>query len=155
MQILEKLVGSGRTARNAINVTITSSRRKREDYWMKTLQTIHPYGLNYRVGDDFMRDQATERIGYQFPTLKRSFNRLNRRESKKGYCQLDQDMFLKRPEEILMVDVKEALNFIRVSLTTMKKAELKRLEDRINDILLSKSPWTFLIPNGTPLLSIL
>ena len=82
VQILEKLVGSGRTARNAIDANITYSRRKREDYWMKTLRTIHPYGLNDRVGDDFMRDQATERIGSNFPTLKRSFNRVNRRESR-------------------------------------------------------------------------
>ena len=85
----------------------TSSRRKREDYWMKTLRTIHPYGLNDRVGDDFMRDQATDRIGSKFPTLKRSFNRVNRRESRKGYYQLDHDMFLKRLEEILMGDVKK------------------------------------------------
>ena len=69
MQILEKLVGSGRTARNAIDVTTTSSRRKRQDYWMKTLRTIHPYGLNDRIGDDFLRDQATDRIGSKFPTL--------------------------------------------------------------------------------------
>ena len=33
-----------------------------------------------------------------------------------------------------MGDVKEALNFIRVSLTTTKKAELKRLGDKINDL---------------------
>ena len=37
-----------------------------------------------------------------------------------------------------MGDVKEALNFIRVSVTSMKKAELKRLGDKINDLLLSK-----------------
>ena len=85
-----------------------------------------------------MRDQATDRIGSKFPTLKRSFNRVNRRESRKGYCQLDQDMFLKRLEEILMGDVKEALNFIRVSLTTMKKTDLKRLGDKMNDLLLLK-----------------
>ena len=76
MQILEKLVGSGRTARNAIDATITSSRRKREDYWMKTLRTIHPYGLNDRVGDDFMREKATERIGSKFPTIKISIEYL-------------------------------------------------------------------------------
>ena len=105
---------------------------------MKTLRTIHPYGLNDRVGDDFMRDQATERIGSKFPTLKRSLNRVNRRESRKRYCRLDHNMFLKRFVEILMGDVKEALNFIRVSLTTMEKTELKRLGDKINDLLLSK-----------------
>ena len=50
-----------------------------------------------------------------------------------------------------MGDLKEALNFIRVSLTTMEKAELKRLGDKINDLLLSK-PLDFPYSKGTPLL---
>lgn len=138
VQILEKLEGSGRTERKTIDVTTTTLRRKREDYWMKTLRTVYPYGLNDRVGDDYMKDQATERIGLKFPTLKRSFNRSNRRENRKGHHCLDHEHFLKRLHEVLTGNIKEALNFIRISLITMKKEELKRLGDTINDLLLSK-----------------
>ena len=41
-----------------------------------------------------------------------------------------------------MGDVKEVLNFIRVSLTTMKKAELKRLGDKSNDLFVNKGEYS-------------
>ena len=37
VQILEKLEGNGRTVRNAIDVGVTSHRRARETFWIKTL----------------------------------------------------------------------------------------------------------------------
>ena len=55
VQILEKLEGTGRTERKAIDVSMTSHRRKREEYWMKTLRTVYQYGLNDRVSDDYTR----------------------------------------------------------------------------------------------------
>ena len=57
--VIEKIEGSGRTDKNAIDSKVSSMRKKREDFWMKTLKTVYPYGLNDRVGDDFMRDQAS------------------------------------------------------------------------------------------------
>ena len=48
-----------------------------------------------------------------------------------------------------MVDVKEAFNFIRISLTTMKKAELKYFGDKINDLLPLKAPELSLFPMDT------
>lgn len=138
VQIVEKLEGSGRTERNAIDPAITTFRRKREDFWMKTLRTVYPYGLNDHVGDDYMRDQARERIGSKSPSLKRSFNRGNRREKRKGTNNINHDTFLEKLRKILTNDLTEALNFIRMSLTSMKKVELKRLGDKINDFLLGK-----------------
>ena len=139
VQILEKLPGTGRTERNAVDVKQTSSRRKREDYWIKTLRTVFPYGLNDRVGDDFMRDQANVRIGLKFPSLKRTFDRVSRRNSRKGSKGMTHKTFLNKLEEILKSNLKEALNFIRMSLSTMKKSELKQLGYAVRELLGSKS----------------
>ena len=138
VQIIEKLEGSGRTERGAIDVKICRTRRKREDFWMKTLRTVYPYGLNDRMGDDCVRDQISERIGSKFPTLKRSFKRGSRREKRIGDKTLNHERFLERLDAILSNDVKEALNFIRMSLCTMRKVDLKRLGDKISDLLLSR-----------------
>ena len=138
VQVIEKIEGSGRTERNAIDPKETSFRRKREDFWMKTLRTVHPYGLNDRVGDDFMRDQATDRIGLKFPPLKRSFDRRNRRVKRTGNNRFKHDVFLKDLEEMLVHDIKNALNYIRTSLTCLRKSELKRLGDKITDFISAK-----------------
>ena len=141
-QVIEKFEGSGRTERHAIDPKITSKRRKREDFWMKTLRTVYPYGLNDRVGDDFMRDQASDRIGLKFPPLKRCFDRGARRLNRIGNNTFTHETFLKDLKEMLINDIKNALNFIRTSICCLKKSELKRLADMITDTLAS-SPLNF------------
>ena len=143
VQILEKLEGTGRTERKAIDVSITSHRRKREEFWMKTLRTVYPYGLNDRVSDDYMKDQDHDKIWLKFPPLKRVYSRIGRGINRKGHCKLDHETFMAKLEHLLTSDVKEAMNFIRMSLAAMKKSNLKLLGDRISDFLLSK-PADFL-----------
>ena len=138
VQILEKLTGTGRTERKAIDPSITSVRKKREDYWIRTLRTAHPYGLNDRLGDDYMKDQDTSMIGSKFPPLKRSFQRVSRGINRKGNNNLNYLQFLSKLDTMLKENIKESLNFIRVALSTMKKAQLKLLGDHINDFLLNK-----------------
>ena len=89
------------------------------------MRTVFPYGLNDRVGDDFMRDQANDRIGLKFPTLKRNFDRVGRRNSRKGSKGLNHKTFLEDLAKILESSLKEALNFIRMALSTMKKIGIK------------------------------
>ena len=55
VQIIEKLVGNGRTVRGAIDPSETSKRRSREVHWMLKLRTVFPYGLNDRV-DEYQRE---------------------------------------------------------------------------------------------------
>ena len=138
VQIIEKLEGTGRTEEEAVDPKVTSSRRKREDFWMRTLRTVHPYGLNDRVGDDFMRDQASDRIGKKFFPLKRSFDRGTRRSKRTGNNKFTLDGFFRDLEERLIHDIKSAMNYIRTSLSCLKKSELKRLGDKVTDILSSK-----------------
>ena len=138
VQILEKLVGTGRTNRNAIDASITSYRKDREDYWIKLLRTAYPYGLNDRLSDDYMKDQDTSMIGLRFPPLKRSYQRLSRGLNRKGNTRLNHVEFLSTLDNMLIENLKDSLNFIRMSLSSMKKSELKLLGDNLNDLLLNK-----------------
>ena len=53
VQIIEKLEGNGRTERDVLDPTKSKLRKERELYWMLTLRTVYPYGLNDRIGNDF------------------------------------------------------------------------------------------------------
>ena len=129
VQILEKLVGTGRTERNAIDASMTSYRKKREDYWIKLLRTAFPYGLNDRLSDDYMKDQDTSMIGLRFPPLKRSYQRVSRGVNRKGITRLNHIKFLSTLEVMLLENLKDSLIFVRMSLSSLKKNELKRLGD--------------------------
>ena len=138
VQIIEKLEGSGRTERKAIDKQASVVRRKREDFWIKTLRTVYPYGLNDKLCDDFMKDPAKDKIGLKFPSLKRLFDRGDRRLKRFSEVKFTHDTFLKNLEEILNKDIKSAMNFVRKTLTTVKKSELRRLGDTISELLLTK-----------------
>ena len=45
IQILEKLPGNG-YKNGVVDKAMLKYRLEREDYWMKTLRTVYPYGLN-------------------------------------------------------------------------------------------------------------
>ena len=48
VQILEKLPGNG-YINGQFDKAMLKTRLEREDYWMKTLRTVYPYGLNDRT----------------------------------------------------------------------------------------------------------
>jgi len=139
VQILEKIDGSGRTNRKAIDVSVSSYRKQRESFWMTTLRTVYPYGLNDRMADDYMKNQNSERIGKKFLPLKRVFSRLGRGNNRKGENPLDPDAFLKQLQVILHSNIKEALNFVRLSLASMRKSHLRQVGDKIIDLLSSEA----------------
>ena len=51
---IKKLCGSGRDDNDNPIPGVTFERQKRDAKWMLTLQTVRPYGLNDRVGDEYM-----------------------------------------------------------------------------------------------------
>ena len=78
VQIIEKIKGSGRTERGAIDVKTTSERKQREVHWMLKLRTVYPYGLNDRIGDEFKNTQNHSFVGKNFYPLKRHHTRVSR-----------------------------------------------------------------------------
>lgn len=68
-----KLEGSGRTSRNAIDSSSKQNRkeREREEFWMKQLRTVNPYGLNKDFGDSNIKDNDSM-VDRNFPFLHKS-----------------------------------------------------------------------------------
>ena len=66
IQVIEKLPGNGYENEKKDNAMM-EYRLQREDYWTKTLRTVHPYGLNART--KFMnKDNPVRKL---FPPLPR------------------------------------------------------------------------------------
>ena len=81
VQILEKLEGNG-YKNGSIDEKMREIRLQREDYWMKTLRTVYPYGLNEKTR--FMNVNLP--AGKLFPGLPRNSNRyLNGRKRDKSF----------------------------------------------------------------------
>ena len=73
IQILEKLPGNG-YKNGSIDAQMRKYRLEREDYWIKTLRTVYPYGLNDRaksINSDIP-------VGKLFPPLPRHGNKFNK-----------------------------------------------------------------------------
>ena len=132
--ILEKLEGFGRTERGAIDLNIRRSRLQREKHWMLKMRTVYPFGLNDRVGDEYKRDDDENPISSKFPKLSRHFdkatkgNHLNKNDT-------SVDQFLIQLNSHLTINVREAMNFLRVCCYSYSKRVLKIIFTRIEDIL--------------------
>ena len=59
VNIIEKLSASGRDDNGIPIPGVTVESHKKERKWMLTLQTVHPYGLNDRVGDEYMVEKGS------------------------------------------------------------------------------------------------
>ena len=70
VQILEKLHGTGHLDNGKINPEETQKRTKAEEFWISTLQTIFPYGLNDRFKNiDFRNRQKTDYIARYYGSM--------------------------------------------------------------------------------------
>ena len=58
--IAEKLSGSGRDENGIPIPGVTVERQKKKMKWMLTLQTVYPYGLDDRLGDEYMAEKDIE-----------------------------------------------------------------------------------------------
>ena len=131
VQIIEKLEGNGRTPRGAIDPSFTSKRRAREVHWMLQLRTVFPYGLNDRI-DEYQLGRR-DCIGKKFPSLKRNFERSSRGRFHNSPHGPNHESFLNQFDLKLETSLKDALNFARLSLSSMKSSELKKLATVITD----------------------
>ena len=91
---------------------------------MLKLRTIFPYGLNDRVGDEYKSDESTYVVGRRFPPLKRQFHRVSRGINRKGSNSFSYTDFFCKLNEYLTCTLKDCLNFIRISISSMKKSAL-------------------------------
>ena len=107
---------------------------------MHELWTIFPYGLNDRIGDEFQTDKIYINVATKFSSLPRKHSRANNGKNHKSVALLFPKQFLIDLNHMLDINIKDAANFIRISISSMKKPYLK-----INYELLSTIPcdrWT-------------
>ena len=122
VNIIEKLEGTGRTERNTMDFAAKPLRKARETYWMHELRTIFPYGLNDRIGDEFKTDNKHINVAAKFSSLPRKYSRANRGKNHKGVPRLLPQQFVKDLNQMLNTSIKDAPNFIRISISSMKKS---------------------------------
>ena len=109
--------------------------------WMLKLRTVYSYGLNEKVDiceDDknvkrFKSDDGI--VGKLFPSLPKLFQRHQtcRHVNRKGISILNYKQFIINLNNYLKDDLPNALNYIRVSLASIKKRHLKQIADHTND----------------------
>ena len=95
-------------------------RKARETYWMHELQTIFPYGFNDRIGDKLKTDNKHINVATKFSSLSRKHIRANRGKNHKGASLLLPQQFLNELNHMLNASIKDAPNFIRISISSMK-----------------------------------
>ena len=100
-------------------------RKVRETYWMHELRTISPYGLNDRIGDEFNNDNKHINVAAKSSSLPRKCSCANRGKNHKGVPRLLPQQSVKDLNQMLNTSIKDTPNFIRISISGMKKSYLK------------------------------
>ena len=138
VNIIEKLQGSGRDENGALDSAITSIRRKKETNWMLKLRTVYPYGLNDRIGDEYMSEKENINIYSKFPSLKRMKEHHKVRSKLSTSNDFICKNFLYIINESFRSNLKNTMNLIRTLLSSLKKSSCKKLLDIITDSLAEK-----------------
>ena len=134
ISILEKLPGSGLTARNVVDSSKVAFRRERESYWILKLRTVFPYGMNHDTGKH--QPQGDTVIGKMFPKLssKKRRSQSRTRNYRNVINNSSNSSFLSSIDGILGNDIKNAPHIFRVHIFSLKKAQLKSLANELNNL---------------------
>ena len=111
---------------------------------MMLLRTVYPYGLNDRVGDEYKTANTYINVANKFLSLPRKYIRANRETLHKGISKLLPNEFISNLSDILESSITDAPNFIRVSLYSMKKCDLKIVHELVNAKLSNESSDFFI-----------
>ncbi len=121
VQIVEKIAGNGRLGNGGINEDIRKFREHREEYWIKELQTVFPYGLNNRLEKNLEQRSIDDPV---YNDLNSTQTRRRNRGSKSGEYTLTADEVWNR----ISIAPKESKISTALKLVPqMKKGELKAL----------------------------
>ena len=126
--------GTGRTDRGAIDVSQTRERKSREVDWMLKLRTVYPYGLNDRIGDEYKDGNQGIQVGNRFFPLEHDHVRVRRGINRRGKNTFTSvTVLLEEIGKQIQSNRPNAMNFIRVSLASVRKSLLKGIYSSIND----------------------
>ena len=129
INIIEKLSGSGYGDDNKPEPEVTRLRQIREDFWIKQLRTLYPYGLNEKACDKLCDPSAVDHaVGRFFPPLRRCGPRpvrTRRNEHKHEIGNVKQ--FFEFVHKSIIENIKGSFNIIRVMLNRLSKNLLKKI----------------------------
>ena len=134
VQIIEKLDGDGRKNRK-IDPDLTKYRLQREDYWIKTLRTVYPYGLNDRT-KEMCKEKPT---GCLFPPLSRYGPRRIQPEQRRVKPPKELPNLINFREYIDSFSPSEQGNICRKTLESLKRKNIKNLAEQASQNLNSCS----------------
>ena len=135
IQVLEKLVGTGYDGDGLLDSDITKFRQTREDFWIKRLRTIYPYGLNEKALDK-ISDSSNIRtaVGSLYPPLDRNKLRPVRTRKKDKNHLIDSiASFFKLVDEWFEKDPVTLYNNIRKTLNTLSRKLLRLIASEIQE----------------------
>ena len=131
IQILEVLPGDG-YLNGKIDPAMLNLRLEREDYWIKTLRSVYPYGLNGRV-KSMNKDIPAGRL---FPSLPRHGTKFveHRTRSKVKARISDLDSLV---HSIFSFSPEERSNKCRILFDRLRQGNLRKLAEEANTLLFS------------------
>ena len=138
VNIIEKLSGDGRDNDGKLDPTINRIRKKKETEWMLKLQTVYPFGLNDRIGDEYMENRNHDNVFSKFPPLKKIKERFKIRTKYDTSNTFVVDNFIYIINESIRTNLKNTMNLIRVLLSSMKRSHCRILYDKITASLSEK-----------------
>ena len=94
-------------------------------YELQTSFGPKPYGLNYRMADKLKTDNNHINVAVTFSSLPRKYSPANRGKNHNGVPRLLPQQLLKDLNHMLNTSIKDAPNFIRISISRLKKSCLK------------------------------
>jgi hypothetical protein len=125
IQVIEIFQGDG-YENGKVESGMRSVRREREDWWIKTLRTVYPYGLN----DQVKGKNSTSSIGSLFFPLLRYTNRPNIRKRNKSsistHTKTPQDFF-DEIKQLIRTYNQQTANLIRTKLGSLNTKTLKSI----------------------------
>ena len=129
IQVLEKLPGDG-YKNGKMDLAMLKYRLEREDYWMKTLRTVYPYGLN----DKTKMMNRNLPVGKLYPPLPRHGTRfLGKRTRSSKKCRISNlDSLV---HSIFSYHVENRTNKFRILLNQLKHSNLKQLAVEASSLL--------------------
>ena len=139
VKVIEVLEGDGKDMYGKIDPKFTVIRRKKETEWMLKLRTVYPYGLNDRIGDEYMTDRKNNIVFSKFPPLKRQCDHHRVRTKRTVIPNLLLDHFPYIIMESIKTNRRNTINLIRVLLSSLRKSHLKKVGDILTDFLDNKS----------------
>ena len=128
IQVIFHFEGSGYNQAGEVDANLRSQRLEHEDYWIKCMRTIYPYGLNDKAKELSLNRNS---VGHLFPHIPRETRHNSRTRKRRTNNPLTHEDFFYDVYMWFYDRPKESFNLTRKLLNKCKKVVLKRIASSI------------------------